>query len=633
MSNADPIELEKFSQLAHKWWDPNSEFKPLHQITPLRLGYIDRAVSLAGKTVLDVGCGGGILSEALADAGATVTGIDLADKSLSVAKLHLLESGKQVEYRKVAAESLAEERPAHYDVVTCMEMLEHVPDPAAIVAACAKLVKPGGHVFFSTLNRNPKSYLFAIIGAEYVLNFAAARHPRLRQVHQTLRIGAMVPQCRTWGKRGDGHELQPAGQVLLARTRHQRQLFTRQPTWLMPSSSISTARLALRDLAPLPLEVIRPQASHGSRGLLKLGLGIEPGAPDYEPLREAFLQHYQAHLCDRSKVFPGISALVAELDQRDMPWGIVTNKPHRYTVPLVEKLGYATRAACLVSGDTCAEAKPHPAPLLYAAELMGVDTRRCLYLGDDLARHAGRAGRQHDRRHRRLWLSRRQYRIARLACRRQRADAFRPAALPVTLTRRSRYDGRANPRQKDMSEEENSGPALPGADDIQAILHKVIIAHQQALALLQQTETAYSRLVPHQLLSLLQAKSIVDVKLGDQVERKMTILFSDIRDFTQLSETMTPAENFEFINSYLSQMEPVISRHHGIIDKYIGDAIMALFAKGADEALRGAIGMLERRGLLQRGTATRGLPADPHRHRSEQRHGNDWHRRRRQPHG
>ena len=170
MSNADPIELEKFSQLAHKWWDPNSEFKPLHQINPLRLGYIDRAVSLAGKTVLDVGCGGGILSEALADAGATVTGIDLADKSLSVAKLHLLESGKKVDYRKVAAEVLAEERPAHYDVVTCMEMLEHVPDPAVIVAACAKLVKPGGHVFFSTLNRNPKSYLFAIIGAEYVLN-------------------------------------------------------------------------------------------------------------------------------------------------------------------------------------------------------------------------------------------------------------------------------------------------------------------------------------------------------------------------------------------------------------------------------------------------------------------------------
>ncbi len=170
MTNADPIELQKFSQLAHKWWDPNSEFKPLHEINPLRLGYIDRIAGLSGKTVLDVGCGGGILAEGMAGAGAKVTGIDLADKSLQVAQLHLLESGKQVEYRKVAVEVLAAERPAQYDVVTCMEMLEHVPDPAAVVAACGQLVKPGGHVFFSTLNRNPKSYLFAIIGAEYVLN-------------------------------------------------------------------------------------------------------------------------------------------------------------------------------------------------------------------------------------------------------------------------------------------------------------------------------------------------------------------------------------------------------------------------------------------------------------------------------
>jgi len=170
MSNADPIELEKFSQLAHKWWDKNSEFKPLHEINPLRLGYIDRIAAISGKTVLDVGCGGGILTESLAASGAKVTGIDLADKSLQVAKLHLLESGRQVEYRKVAVEELAAERPAQYDVVTCMEMLEHVPDPAGIVAACAKLVKPDGHVFFSTLNRNPKSYLFAILGAEYVLN-------------------------------------------------------------------------------------------------------------------------------------------------------------------------------------------------------------------------------------------------------------------------------------------------------------------------------------------------------------------------------------------------------------------------------------------------------------------------------
>jgi 2-polyprenyl-6-hydroxyphenyl methylase/3-demethylubiquinone-9 3-methyltransferase len=170
MSNADPVEIEKFSQLAHKWWDPNSEFRPLHEINPLRLGYIDSRTPLAGKAVLDVGCGGGILAESMAGLGAQVTGIDLADKSLQVAKLHLLESGKQVEYRKVAVEALAAERPAHYNVVTCMEMLEHVPDPAAVVAACARLVKPGGTVFFSTLNRNPKSYLFAVIGAEYVLN-------------------------------------------------------------------------------------------------------------------------------------------------------------------------------------------------------------------------------------------------------------------------------------------------------------------------------------------------------------------------------------------------------------------------------------------------------------------------------
>ena len=170
MTNADPIELEKFSQLAHKWWDPTSEFKPLHEINPLRLGYIDRHAGLNGKTVLDVGCGGGILSESMAALGAGVTGIDLAEKLLQVAKLHLLESGQKVDYQKIAVEELAETQPASFDIITCLEMLEHVPDPTSIISACAKLVKPGGWVFFSTLNRNPKSYLFAVIGAEYVLN-------------------------------------------------------------------------------------------------------------------------------------------------------------------------------------------------------------------------------------------------------------------------------------------------------------------------------------------------------------------------------------------------------------------------------------------------------------------------------
>jgi 2-polyprenyl-6-hydroxyphenyl methylase/3-demethylubiquinone-9 3-methyltransferase len=170
MSNADPVEIEKFSQLAHKWWDPQSEFKPLHEINPLRLNYINQHAAIAGKRVLDVGCGGGILSESMAALNANVTGIDLSDKALQVAKLHLLESGRQVNYRKIPVESLAEEQPEQYDVVTCMEMLEHVPDPDSVIAACAKLVKPGGWIFFSTLNRNPKSYLYAVIGAEYVLN-------------------------------------------------------------------------------------------------------------------------------------------------------------------------------------------------------------------------------------------------------------------------------------------------------------------------------------------------------------------------------------------------------------------------------------------------------------------------------
>jgi 2-polyprenyl-6-hydroxyphenyl methylase/3-demethylubiquinone-9 3-methyltransferase len=169
--NADPAELEKFGALAARWWDPNSEFKPLHEINPLRLAHIEnKAGGFGGKNILDVGCGGGILAESMAAHGAAVTGIDLSEKPLKVAQLHLLESGRQVNYRLVSVEDLAQEQSGAFDIVTCMEMLEHVPDPASIVRACATLAKPGGWVFFSTLNRNPKSYLLAIIGAEYVLN-------------------------------------------------------------------------------------------------------------------------------------------------------------------------------------------------------------------------------------------------------------------------------------------------------------------------------------------------------------------------------------------------------------------------------------------------------------------------------
>jgi 2-polyprenyl-6-hydroxyphenyl methylase/3-demethylubiquinone-9 3-methyltransferase len=194
--NADPQELAKFSELAHRWWDPSSEFKPLHQINPLRLGWIESVVPLQGRTVLDVGCGGGILSEAMAALGARVKGIDLSEKALKVAMLHLLESRLDVNYEEISAESLAQREAGQYDVLTCMEMLEHVPDPASTVGACAQLVKPGGHVFFSTINRNPKSYLLAVIGAEYVLRLL----PRgTHDYAKFLKPSELARHCRAAG--------------------------------------------------------------------------------------------------------------------------------------------------------------------------------------------------------------------------------------------------------------------------------------------------------------------------------------------------------------------------------------------------------------------------------------------------
>ena len=202
MHNADAQELAKFSDLAHRWWDPDSEFQPLHRINPLRLAWIDTLAGLAGKQVLDVGCGGGILSESMAAKAAQVTGIDLASKALGVARLHALETGVlNLSYREVAVESLAAEAPRAFDVVTCMEMLEHVPDPASVVRACSQLVKPGGWVFFSTLNRNPKAFLFAIVGAEYVLRLL----PRgTHEYARFIRPSELTRWCRDAGLAVEG---------------------------------------------------------------------------------------------------------------------------------------------------------------------------------------------------------------------------------------------------------------------------------------------------------------------------------------------------------------------------------------------------------------------------------------------
>ncbi|RZL48901.1 MAG: bifunctional 2-polyprenyl-6-hydroxyphenol methylase/3-demethylubiquinol 3-O-methyltransferase UbiG [Variovorax sp.] len=195
--NADPAELAKFSELAHRWWDLESEFRPLHEINPLRLEWIDSIAPLVGRQALDVGCGGGILADAMARKGATVLGIDLAGKALKVAQLHALEAAtKGVKYREVSVETLASEQPGSFDVVTCMEMLEHVPQPASVVKACADLVKPGGWVFFSTIHRNPKSFLFAIIGAEYVLGML----PRgTHEYRKFIRPAELAAYCRAAG--------------------------------------------------------------------------------------------------------------------------------------------------------------------------------------------------------------------------------------------------------------------------------------------------------------------------------------------------------------------------------------------------------------------------------------------------
>jgi 2-polyprenyl-6-hydroxyphenyl methylase/3-demethylubiquinone-9 3-methyltransferase len=198
-ANVDPAEIDKFAALASRWWDRNSEFKPLHDINPVRLDYITQRVDLAGKKALDVGCGGGILSESLAALGADVMGIDMGEAALSVAQLHLLESGLKVDYRHVSVEQLAEEMPGQFDVVTCMEMLEHVPDPLSVIAACAKLVKPDGKVFFTTLNRTPKSWLMAIVGAEYVLRLLPkgthdfAKFIRPSELESWVRHGGLQP--------------------------------------------------------------------------------------------------------------------------------------------------------------------------------------------------------------------------------------------------------------------------------------------------------------------------------------------------------------------------------------------------------------------------------------------------------
>jgi 2-polyprenyl-6-hydroxyphenyl methylase/3-demethylubiquinone-9 3-methyltransferase len=254
MINADPQELAKFSDLAHKWWDPESEFRPLHQINPLRLDWIDQLASIKGKNVVDVGCGGGILAESMARRGANVLGIDLADKPLKVAQLHAMEAGvANLDYRSIAAEALANEQPGQFDVVTCMEMLEHVPDPTSVIQACADMVKPGGWVFFSTLNRNPKSYLFAIVGAEYLLKLLPKGTHEFSRFIRPAELARWIREARLDTVQFKGHGIQPSDPPLQAVGRHQRELPGGVP---QAHDAMSARPLISPDTGPTPAQAV-----------------------------------------------------------------------------------------------------------------------------------------------------------------------------------------------------------------------------------------------------------------------------------------------------------------------------------------------------------------------------------------
>jgi len=360
--NVDPAELQKFASLAHRWWDKTSEFKPLHEINPLRLNYIDGIVSLQGKRVLDVGCGGGILSESMAHKGANVTGIDLGEKALGVAKLHLLESGETVEYRHISVEDLAKEAPGSYDVVTCMEMLEHVPDPAAVVKACAELVKDGGSVFFSTINRNPKAYLLAVIGAEYVLNMLP------KGTHDYAKF-IKPSELVSWSRTADLSLQGTKGMTYNPLTKRYRL-----------SSDVAVNYILHRP--EISLETIRPFASHGSKGLLALGFDLTPDDADFNGMRDQYLDLYEEVFTQSPVLFDGVMDLLAGIEKRGLAWGIVTNKPRRFSAPLLKAIGLHERMACLVCGDDALKPKPAPDTLLMACEQVAVSPKDCFYVGD-----------------------------------------------------------------------------------------------------------------------------------------------------------------------------------------------------------------------------------------------------------
>ncbi|CAG0902501.1 unnamed protein product, partial [Darwinula stevensoni] len=355
-ANFEQQEIDKFSQVAHQWWDKSGEFKPLHDINPLRLNWIDRQVGLAGKQVLDVGCGGGILAESMANKGAHVMGIDLSEASLEVARLHALETQTTVHYELISVEALAMNKAAHFDVVTCMEMLEHVPDPAAIITAIQRIVKPGGMVFMSTFNRNLSAYVFAVLGAEYILRML----PRGTHDYQKF--------------------ITPAE---LARMARHTVLFDFDGTLLDTADDLANAAnnaLVYHGYRPFDVELLKPHASSGAMGLLGAA-GFAPEHQQFEELRHRFMEFYAQNLSQHSSLYEGVSNILEKIETKGLLWGIVTNKSSRFTLPLVEQFGLDL-ASVVVCGDTTPNPKPSPEPLLWAAQQLNIDPTSIIYVGD-----------------------------------------------------------------------------------------------------------------------------------------------------------------------------------------------------------------------------------------------------------
>ncbi len=431
--NVDLSEIAKFEALASRWWDVHSEFKPLHEINPLRMRFISEQINLAEKKVLDVGCGGGILSEAMAQQGADVTAIDMGDAALAVAKLHQLESKVSVSYQKICVEQLARQKQAHFDIITCLEMLEHVPDPASVIKASAAMLKPGGHLFFSTINRNPKAYLLAILGAEYMLKLLPQGTHDYAKFIRPAELASWCRENQLDLQHSIGLSYNPLTKkyklnkdISVNYMLHLTKPISNSPSTPLPSSApptnapptnesayqrkcrkMTSVKLVLFDLdgtlidtakdfhiilnqllkensrMTISMAEVRKTVSSGARALIKLAFNIEESHREFESLRRRLLDLYAKQLEQTSStLFPGIEQLLGVIENNKILWGIVTNKPSIYTLALLTQYRLLENCATVVCPDHVTQPKPDPEALLLACKQLSCVPQETIYIGD-----------------------------------------------------------------------------------------------------------------------------------------------------------------------------------------------------------------------------------------------------------